>query len=251
MKTNLLKQIMVFAILILTSLNVKAQITVGSAAMPERAMLLELKTQEATSADNQTVGVNGKGGGLGLPRVNLIDKATLEPFISKNDADWKSNKDNLKEKHAGMMVYNLNTTSGDFQQGIYAWDGAQWNKIQDNKDAGNERYFYLPSCNIKLEKENVEETFDIYLVYTQFARATATSTNDCFVSSSKNTVTHIPSNKSGRIYNADELEYVVTYYDKRIMYDLKIEDDGKLKYKVKDLNLLDKNSYINIVLVVK
>jgi hypothetical protein len=94
-----------------------AQVTIGADATPSKAALLELKTQ-APDADN----VTSTKGGLVLPRVKLVNPATLEPFISTSGLDWT---DETKTLHTGLLVYNL-TVNADFSKGIYLWDGIQW-----------------------------------------------------------------------------------------------------------------------------
>jgi hypothetical protein len=238
MKKNLSKITIALAVLVITNLNVNAQVTIGSLDEPEKGMLLELKNKVAT-ADNETVDANG--GGLGLPRIKLISKTTLEPFIV-NNADFQSNKDKVKDRHTGMVVYNLSTVN-DFEQGLYVWDGAKWSKVQGDK--GGERYLYLPSCNIKLEEGKSGQ----FKIYEEYKKQFSKSDSEWFYSNNAS-IANIPSNKSAGIYELEDLDYVITYYDKRVMEIEKIQD-GVLYYKAKNLDSFDENSFINIVLVVK
>jgi hypothetical protein len=84
--------------------------------------LLEIKDQAPNSQN-----VTSTRGGLVLPRVSLVNTATLEPFIAITDADWSNatTQANLKKNHIGLMVYNLNETS-PFTKGIYVWTGEKW-----------------------------------------------------------------------------------------------------------------------------
>jgi hypothetical protein len=235
MKTNLLKTAIVFAILAITSLNVKAQVTIGSAGAPEKGMLLQLKTKEATSSDNQTV--DETGGGIGFPRVNLVDKATLQPFITTTPTDDE------KRLHTGTVVYNLSTLNG-FLPGLYVWDGEKWGKVNE----GGSKFFYMPSFNIELTKIG-PDSFNLYEEYER--QFTNSGSGDTFVSSNTNAnFTNIPTHESGRLYTANELDFVVTYYDTTIMTIDRIETNGEMYYNVDNLNLSEK-SFINVVLVVK
>ena len=109
-------------------ITLHAQVTIGVDKTPSRASILELKTQEVTSPVSVTddSNVTSTKGGFGLPRVKLKSLTTLEPFIETTDAEWMDpTASKIKEKHAGLLVYNLNTTS-PFVLGIYVWDGSRW-----------------------------------------------------------------------------------------------------------------------------
>jgi hypothetical protein len=72
-------------------------------------------------------------GGLGLPRVFLSDRNNLFPmFLSNPDVAtsgatqaYSLNKAALDSQHAGMIVYNTNSTA-PFSEGIYVWTGQLW-----------------------------------------------------------------------------------------------------------------------------
>jgi hypothetical protein len=228
------------AVLVVSGLNAKAQVTIGSLNDPQKGVLLELKTQEAKNpqsvTDDENVTVDATGGGLLFPRVKLVSKNTLEPFIdSKNSQEWTSH---AKLTHAGMVVYNLHV-SDDFQLGLYVWDGAEWTKISDSDDAGKDHYFLIPSFNIELrEGDNQVNFYDEYKK--QFSN---------FVSSNSS-LTKLPSHPSGRLYRADELDYVITYYDSNIIKIISLGSDGWFKFRVRSLDL-DANSFINVIAIVK
>lgn len=114
----------------LTAGNVTAQVVIGTETPPVKGAILELKTQEA-GADN----VTSVKGGLVLPRVKLVSLTTLQPFIDVNDPDWQQNTTTrVKEKHTGLVVYNLTTTT-PFVEGLYVWNGQGWEMI--SADAAN------------------------------------------------------------------------------------------------------------------
>ncbi|MDR2498304.1 MAG: hypothetical protein LBD28_02565 [Tannerellaceae bacterium] len=109
-----------------------AQVVIGSNNEPERAALLELKTQNAERSNISSVSddanVTSTKGGLVLPRVRLLNPTTLEPFISASDPAWTSNASKIKEKHAGLSVYNL-ASDAYFMPGVYSWSGERWTLV--------------------------------------------------------------------------------------------------------------------------
>lgn len=227
------------------------QVTVGSDVAPERAALLEIKDQ-AADADN----VTAKTGGLGLPRVELADKTTLEPFIATGDAEWTNaaTQATLKTKHAGLMVYNLyespssvTESNKKFKPGVYVWNGTEWGTVGSGS-GGEGRYFYIPSFNIPLATPSATElTFDLYAQYkAQFTQ----SGNTTFVSNNATLYTTVPSPETGTLYTASELDYIITYYDDTVIDVTGLTNDGKMTYKVVSQET-SPASFLNVVFVVK
>lgn len=107
MKTKLFT----FLFLGLLSLQLRAQVTIGSGTAPAKAAILDLKTKEGPNGGATT---DANGGGLLLPRVALVSMASLAPF-----------DDTQKLEHKGLIVYNISETGG-FTAGVYSWDGAKW-----------------------------------------------------------------------------------------------------------------------------
>jgi hypothetical protein len=105
-----------------------AQVTIGLDARPERAALLDLKTNSAANPTDATHpdNVTSSAGGLALPRVKLRNLLTMEPFIPLTDPEWINGAaSRVKEIHAGLVVYNL-TSDNNFTPGFYMWDGKIW-----------------------------------------------------------------------------------------------------------------------------
>ncbi|MDR2498309.1 MAG: hypothetical protein LBD28_02590 [Tannerellaceae bacterium] len=119
----------------------QAQMTVGLDSPPQRAALLELKSQDPAAnpaSTNDPANVTSNQGGLMLPRVMLIDTATLEPFIDVNSPDWIDNqRTKIKETHAGLTVYNL-TNNSMFAPGYYTWNGSRWDDAWQFTNGANE-----------------------------------------------------------------------------------------------------------------
>ena len=236
-------------------LSMRSQVTLGSGIPPAKAALLELKSEEkdlsgvpvGTDAITHIDNVTSTKGGLVLPRVMLENKKTLEPFVTATESNANAGK--LKEKHAGLMVYNIyvsaeTETDPDkrFKQGIYTWDGARW--ILETKD--NSCYFYIPSFNIPLTAIGVGKTFDLYDQYKkQFTKVG----NTAWISSNAS-LTTIPSPSEGRLYTRAELDYAITYYDKNILENISIANNGVMTYDIKSLNTTP-DSFINVVFIVK
>jgi hypothetical protein len=240
---------MVAVLLLMTawsSYETKAQVTVGSDKFPVRGALLELKTLEPSSGiqnvtDAGNITVDATGGGLGLPRVQLADRATLEPFIPTTDSEWTSGTSKIKEHHAGLTVYNLTDDSlKNLRQGVYVWNGANWSMM------GGKRYFYMPSFNIEVK---VDSTYECDL-YEEYKRQFKKADSNLFVSNNSGLKT-ISSLENGDIYAKNELDYVVTYYDTAVMDQPTIANDGKMTFKVTHANSISAKTFFTILLLVK
>jgi hypothetical protein len=253
MKTNILKLSTIVLIFIgIGYVPVYSQVTVGSDNPSAKAALLEIKSEETANPGSVTdvTNITSRIGGLGLPRVMLENKTTLEPFIP-NNSDWTNNVGKVKEKHAGLMVYNIYVAKEDssndgsnpntqFKQGLYVWDGTQWVFVGEG---ANERYFYIPSFNIDLTKSS---PFDLYGEYSrQFTKLG----NSQFVSSNPN-LQRIPSPNNTRLYERSELDYVITYYDTNVLGNVSVDNEGKMYYTVKTTNTTPE-SFLNVVFVIK
>jgi hypothetical protein len=68
--------------------------------------------------------------------------------------------------------------------------------------------------------------------------------------SNNTSLAQIPSPETDRLYNANELDYVITYYDKSIISDVSIDASGEMSYKVNSI-ATTAATYFNIILVVK
>ncbi|MDR3338749.1 MAG: hypothetical protein LBT25_01420 [Candidatus Symbiothrix sp.] len=222
------------ALLVCCMSDIYSQVTIGSLIEPEKGALLEVKNK-AANADNATI--DGTGGGIALPRVVLEDRETLQPFISITDPDWLSaSATKIKERHAGLTVYNIKESPSTetnlnkiFRQGFYSWNGKQWKEAASGKEA----FFNLPTFSLPLVL-GANAPFDLYeeVYKKQFTLV------------------------SSRLYAREELDFVVTYYDDKILEisDLKADNlAGKMAYSVLAMpsNSLVPEILINVVLVVK
>ncbi|MDR1259137.1 MAG: hypothetical protein LBK65_07675 [Tannerellaceae bacterium] len=215
----------------LSCFQAMGQVTVGSDIAPLSGVLLDIKSQAADPSTNATT-TGTAGGGLGLPRVVLTSETTLAPFLpSATAAEMKA--------RAGLMVYNVSTTS-PFKPGVYVWNGTKWTTTGEGI-----RYFYMPSCNIEVASTGTK-TFNLYNEYVrQFTR----SGNGTFITSNSS-INYVPSPELTRLYAANELDYVITYYDTSVFTGVSINAAGLMSYTVNTTNTTSA-TYFNIVFIVK
>lgn len=69
--------------------------------------------------------VTSDKGGLLLPRVQLVNLASLEPFITGADAETKLSL-------AGLMVYNIAVSGDKIYPAFYIWSGTSWETSQQS-----------------------------------------------------------------------------------------------------------------------
>lgn len=234
-------KILIIGLLFCVSWNIQAQVTLGSDQKSERGAILDLKSQ-TPSTENTTSAV----GGLLLPRVTLVDEMTLEPFVPTSDAQWTdaTQKSVLMREHTGLEVYNVANANG-LKPGAYVWNGMRWEQLLKEvvKREPQRIVFPLPAFNLPLidrnNTENKRLQVDLYQVYLNNIHA-------------NNFITNMP-NKGQFLYEnyyeVDDLDYVVTHYDKRIITIHGISNRGIMDYTVHNINP-DASSFLNIYLVV-
>jgi|GEM_PF-6489011 len=122
-------------------INLKSQVTIGSEDPPCLTRLLQLKDQQADDKN-----ITSTTGGLLLPRANLVDINTLEPFVNTTDEKYNEHK-----KHSTGLVYNVGAEN-NIDAGVYYWDGEKWVNISprekvDQPDPGIDDPEVLPFAN--------------------------------------------------------------------------------------------------------
>lgn len=102
------------------SSNAKAQITIGGDLPPASGAILQIKDQEASTADPKNV--TATKGGFILPRVQLTNINSISPFpiIASKDQN-------------GLVVYNV-TDSAPLKPGIYVWENTSWVYVVSTED---------------------------------------------------------------------------------------------------------------------
>lgn len=226
----MMNRIIILCLLSIGVLTASAQVTIGSDNVPSKAALLELKDKEPGKpmAVTDDTNVTSSSGGLLLPRVKLENKNTLQPFIGVSDTEWINRTENkIPETHAGLMVYNLNTTADGLSPGIYVWDGTQWTK---SGAAAEPKFFYMPSFNLPISTAGPNNAYGIYEEYkTQFTKAGL------------------------HVYEPDEIEFKVTYYDSSIIDNIDFPDNAGNMYMTYDVlsTTAPADAFLNIIIVVK
>ncbi len=141
MKLRSEKLIAILVLLVCLSMATHAQVTIGADKEPIQGALLDLKSDNASADGGATTGTaDGTGGGLLLPRVNLVDINKLSPFVKDSDPNLAS----LKLKLTGLMVYNLTVGQGGFTAaGTYTWDGIQWDLTTTPRIGGEVEFWSI------------------------------------------------------------------------------------------------------------
>ena len=257
MKLNIRPIVLCFLYL-LSAGAISAQVTVGGDLTPERASILDIKTQAAIDpvSNYDATNVTSAKGGLGMPRVHLVNRTTLEPFISITDPLWLDSASNkIKEKHAGLFVYNTYVSDGTetdsnltFIQALYVWDGNKWSPVTegDSNDFNSRGYFTIPSVNIPLNQIGTAFTFDLYAEY---KKQLTRSGNNRFVSSNA-AIQIVPSPIETKLYERNELDYIITYFDSTVITNVSLDNTGVMKYDVLT-KVTSTRSFVNVLFVVK
>ncbi|MDR2118061.1 MAG: hypothetical protein LBP25_00795 [Tannerellaceae bacterium] len=233
MKT--LKSIFLLSLLIAgaSCFEAKGQVTIGADIEPLKGVLLDIKSTAGTGGTATT-----DVGGLGLPRVALTSLTSLAPFLNSTEEGVT----NAKADRTGLTVYNI-TNNSTFKPGIYVWNGTKWTVT-----GGGARWFYMPAINISVTSQVTDVDFDLYDAYKkQFTR----SGNTTFKSNPNYGGAYVPSPESDRIYNANELDYVITYYDTQVFSSVAVDDNGKMKYSTVANPVITPNTYFNVVFIVR
>ncbi|KAA6301444.1 MAG: hypothetical protein EZS26_002431 [Candidatus Ordinivivax streblomastigis] len=103
------------ALFICYSTNMTAQVNIGSTNDPHSGAVLDLSQTEEEL-------------GLLFPNVKLSDLKAFQ-LVDSDANDFAQ----LKTKAVGMLVYNTRVSEADsIEEGLYVWNGAQWDAVSDN-----------------------------------------------------------------------------------------------------------------------
>jgi hypothetical protein len=218
------------------SAGISAQVTIGADMNPVTGALLDFKNHAALP-DSTTV----ESGGLVLPRVRLVSRTTLEPFIATSNPEWlPANQPQTRANHIGLTVYNL-TDNAAFHAGLYTWVGGQWEALEIASS-----YIYLPSFNLEWVTSGTREV-DLYGVYRDNFNPSSTAHYFSSQAASASTVTF-----PDYLSDANSFYYLVTYYDSNVITINGITVDGKMTYTNAGKGAIPPDdAFINIVLVRK
>jgi len=176
------------------TLNVHAQVTIGSLDVPQEGAVLELKSDTL---------------GFLPPRLNLVSLNKPDP---------------LRVHVEGMIVFNKTVkTDEKLQIGFYYNTGSQWRRLYSTPSF-TENWFYMPSIAFDTSNPSNEEiTIDLY---DEFKNQLNSSNN---VTASD----EAPVMALSTIPAATDLYYYVTAHDPEVFEIISISNDGKMKYKIK------------------
>ena len=123
MKSRLTFFLLAISFLFLCNGKGLAQVTIGNNADPEDAALLEVSSEKSTMPG----GITSTKGGMLLPRVELVKKNELLPFVDSSVIGTGSYENITKLQHTGLIVYNIATVeSEDLAPGLNIWTGSEW-----------------------------------------------------------------------------------------------------------------------------
>jgi len=201
------------AICFTQTIQLRAQVTIGSNDAPDKNALLDLK-ETGTSATK----------GLLLPRVALTSKTSYSP---------------LKDNHVkGMAIYNTRVIN-DVVEGYYYNDGNKWIRLYAEPDL----FFYMPSINLPVDTSDPSYnsgkfTVNLYSKYSQQFGIPGTIKNPAATSTLK-------------VYKKEELDYFIVYYDEDVFDAVSVDNDGNLVYSLKPGSVITEKTFMNIVFKVK
>lgn len=114
---------LLLSLILSCSVWTSAQVTIGSAIEPAEGAILDLKEEGETKK------------GLGLPRVSLKGRTSLEPCLTAED----NNDSDERLSHIGLLVYNVNEVDGMTNntitknemlcKGLHVWNGEEWKPL--------------------------------------------------------------------------------------------------------------------------
>lgn len=192
-----------------------------------------------TDNPNATLDVNASATML------TVSDGIIAPKLTGDQLKAKDNVYSFDQTGAIVYITQNLTTEASSKTikvkniGYYYFDGEIWQAINSTKQLND--WFYMPSFNLNMSSKG-QKSINLYEVYSsQFSQGS----NNRFFSS--NNTTTIISNLEQPIFQAKELEYIVTFYDEQYITINSIDAEGLMTYTVNNINP-PANSFINIVL---
>lgn len=196
------------------SLTMNAQVTIGSESSPNNNALLDLKENSS--------GTSTKG--LLLPRVTLSSTTSFSP---------------LSAHVAGMTVYNTATT-GDVTPGYYINDGTRWVR------SSGKNQFYMPSIILPTDPSTLPNSN-----YTYSGTTFSVNLYNLYSEQYGLSSTARSSKSSGapalKIFNANQLDYYIIYFDNTVFSNVAISTTGVLTYRLASGYTISEKTYMNIL----
>lgn len=101
-----------------------------------------------------------------------------------------------------------------------------------------EKFFYMPSISIPTSDLGTNKTINLYTEY-----------HNQFLSATTPNITKNPSAPDLKVYDVNQLNFYVTYYDTNIMKIKSIDDTGLMTYDI--IGHANFDSYVNVIFVIK
>lgn len=214
MKLRFEKLIAIMSLLVCLSVTSHAQVTIGSGEEPNMNAILDLKETAGGSSTK----------GLLLPRVTLSSTTSFSP---------------LSAHVAGMTVYNTATT-GDVTPGYYINDGTRWVR------SSGKNQFYMPSIILPTDPATLPNsnytysgsTFSVNL-YNLYSEQYGLSSS---ATSAKST--NAPTLK---VFNANQLDYYIVYFDNAVFTNVAVSTTGMLTYRLASGYTISEKTFMNIL----
>lgn len=183
---------------------------------------------------------------IGNSNSSVLD-GIIAPHLTKVEIVSKDNEYGVDEKGAMVYVTTVDNTVSSPSTiyvnyiGYYVFDGKIWKRAEEEA-----RYFHAPHFTLPLITVANGLTFDIYeeVYLKQLVKSNPALSNNFISNDSLLTATR------NKVYERRELDYVITYYDAKILEINNINLDGLINYNVKSLDT-EIDSFINVVFVVK
>lgn len=219
-----------------------AQVTIGSANAPQKAAILDLKTKEPNAptsvSDSKNATTDQNGGGLLLPRVELVSINELKPFITTATADDKI-------RNAGLTVYNIKDSKNDsLEVGLYIWNGVKWQKSVTST-ANRGEVIWLPSGNLPWGSAGTSLSINLFTEYEKAYMPSSPSYGNSYLSST-NGIINVPDHANSKT----DFHYVVSYFDNSVIDITSITPEGIMYYKPK-VDVTPDNAFMNIMMIRK
>ncbi|WP_413532176.1 hypothetical protein [Empedobacter brevis] len=167
----------------------------------------------------------------------------------------------MKDIMKSTMIYVEDITTGTLagtainidSEGFYYFDGTAWVKISTGNNS--KRFFYMPSVVLPTVKSDARilDTNNSSFSYDEVTTEYTVKLYDLF-KAQFNVPVAASSSLSGLqefVLESDKYDYFVTFADKSVFNDIKINSSGILTYKTAPNAIIRNGSFMNIVLKVK
>ncbi len=191
-----------------------AQVTIGSGEEPNGNAILDLKETAAGSSTK----------GLLLPRVTLSSTTSFSP---------------LSAHVAGMTVYNT-ATIGDVTPGYYINDGTRWIR------SSGKNQFYMPSIILPTDPSTLPNSNYTYSGST-FSVNLYNLYSEQYGLSFSATSTKSSGAPALKIFNANQLDYYIIYFDNAVFSNVTVSTTGVLTYQLASGYTISEKTFMNIL----